>query len=36
MKMGRTIDEAIDLLAPDRRAKIEARAAELIAEELSL
>jgi transcriptional regulator with XRE-family HTH domain len=34
--MGRTINEAIDLLPPDRRAKIEARAAELIAEELSL
>ena len=34
--MGRTIDEAIDKLPPDRRAKVEARAAELIAEELSL
>jgi transcriptional regulator with XRE-family HTH domain len=34
--MGRTITEAIDRLPPDRRAKVEARAAELIAEELSL
>jgi DNA-binding XRE family transcriptional regulator len=34
--MGRTIDEAIDVLPPDRRAKVAARAAELIAEELSL
>src|SRR5215472_5031793 len=34
--MGRTIDEAIDMLPPDRRAKVEVRAAELIAEELSL
>ena len=34
--MGRTIAEAIDMLPPDRRAKVEARAAELIAEELSL
>jgi len=34
--MGRTVTEAIDTLAPDRRAKIEARAAELIGEELSL
>ena len=34
--MGRTIDEAIEMLPADRRAKIEARAAELIAEELSL
>jgi transcriptional regulator with XRE-family HTH domain len=32
----RTITEAIDTLPADRRAKIEARAAELIAEELSL
>jgi transcriptional regulator with XRE-family HTH domain len=34
--MGRTIDETIDMLPADRRAKVEARAAELIAEELSL
>jgi transcriptional regulator with XRE-family HTH domain len=34
--MGRTLDEAIDMLPPDRRANVEARAAELIAEELSL
>jgi transcriptional regulator with XRE-family HTH domain len=34
--MARTIDEAIDMLPADRRAKVEARAAELIAEELSL
>jgi transcriptional regulator with XRE-family HTH domain len=34
--MGRTIDEVIDRLPPDRRAKVEARASELIAEELSL
>jgi DNA-binding XRE family transcriptional regulator len=34
--MGRTVTEAIDALPPERRAKIEARAAELIAEELSL
>ena len=34
--MGRTIDQAIEMLPADRRAKIEARAAELIAEELSL
>ena len=34
--MGRTIAEAINVLPPDRRAKVEARAAELIAEELSL
>lgn len=34
--MGRTIDEAIEILPADRRVKIEARAAELIAEELSL
>jgi len=34
--MGRTLTEAIDGLSPDRRAKVEARAAELIAEELSL
>ena len=34
--MGRTLTEAIDALPPDRRAKVEARAAELIADELSL
>jgi transcriptional regulator with XRE-family HTH domain len=34
--MGRTLTEAIDALPPDRQAKVEARAAELIAEELSL
>ena len=34
--MGRTIEEAIEMLPADRRAKVEARAAELIAEELSL
>jgi transcriptional regulator with XRE-family HTH domain len=34
--MGRTIDEAIDMLPADRRANVEARADELIAEELSL
>lgn len=34
--MGRTVTEAIDALPPERQAKIEARAAELIAEELSL
>ncbi len=34
--MARTLTEAIDALPPDRRAKVEARAAELIAEELSL
>jgi DNA-binding XRE family transcriptional regulator len=34
--MGRTIDEAIDRLPTDRRAKVQARAAEPISEELSL
>ena len=34
--MGRTVTEVIDALPPARRAKIEVRAAELIAEELSL
>jgi len=34
--MGRTVTEVIDALPPARRAKIEARAAELIAEESSL
>jgi transcriptional regulator with XRE-family HTH domain len=34
--MGRTLTEAIDALPRDRRAKVEARAAELIAKELSL
>jgi DNA-binding XRE family transcriptional regulator len=34
--MGRTIEEAIEVLPADRRAKVEDRAAELIAEELSL
>jgi len=34
--MGRTIDEVLDTLPPDRRTKVEARAAELIAEELTL
>jgi len=34
--MGRTVTQAIDALPPERRAKVEARAAELIAEELSL
>ena len=34
--MGRTIDEVLGTLSPDRRTKVEARAAELIAEELSL
>lgn len=34
--MARTLDEVISTLSPERRAKIEARAAELIAEEKSL
>jgi len=34
--MGRTIDDVLDTLPPDRRTKVEARAAELIAEELTL
>jgi len=34
--MARTLTEAVDALPPGRRAKVEARAAELIAKELSL
>lgn len=34
--MGRTIDEVIESLPADRRVKVEARVASLIAEELSL
>ncbi len=34
--MGRTLDEWIAALSPDERRRVEARAAELIAEELSL
>ena len=34
--MGRTLDEWIAALSPDEQPRVEARAAELIAEELSL
>ena len=33
VNMGRTLTEAMDALSADRRAGVEARAAELIAEE---